>query len=335
MTDTRCKQFLNSKIFLSIVISMFIAVAHFTASVLGNYMHPLQITLQGDGPVFLISILINVITKKPFLPSPNEKMLTIASVVSTTTAITCIVASLTFISPFDSEAVICTNIIFTALFSSLFLKEIIDLFDIVALVLSIIGMYLIVQPSFIFQRAVEKVNTMNRIYGFLFALLASISIASMLISNRKIKNTASETLMVSTFALVFMVSLILTLSFGLLKRPNNVPMILYPMIITVSDLIGQYLLIKIVRVESALTVSIKVLINLPMILLLQLAILRMVPNLLSFSGSILIIISVVSIIFKDKILLRCKLKTDGILFKRLSDEDFVNENSPVLNGTEN
>lgn len=313
------KRCLNSGTFLSIVISATITCAHFTISILSKELSPMQVCVQSEVPIFILFVLANAIGKKPFWPPKGERVCSLIFASGTCIATISIICSLFYIAPYDSEAIISSNVIFTAILSAIFLGEFVDFVDILALLITLSGVLLISQPSFIFQRPGNRRSTADQMLGTFFGAISALSIAAMFVSNRKIKKTHSGTLIFIAYAMLSLISIIVMFALGSAHIPQTMRQVFLPVIVTVTDTITQLCVIRIGKLEAATYISIKLLLNLPMILVMQIIFLGLYPNTLSTVGSVLIVISVLIVSLKDNVLAYLSLERNGICFRRMGN----------------
>ncbi|CAM1309753.1 Uncharacterised protein at_DN0409 [Pycnogonum litorale] len=308
-----------------------LTLMHLFVSILTSEMHPFQISACSDTPAALIALSYCLITKTSLIPEPGERIYSAVYVISLSLTILSTDFSLFFVPPFDSEAIIATNIVFVAAVSSIFLGELIDFIDLTMICVSFIGVVLITQPSFLFQKADTTHSWFDkRFNGSMLALLASLSIATLMCANRRIRRTSPFTLMFAAYGLAGLFSCIAAISFGQFRvNLHSWTNIVLPILVTVTDLSAQYFIIRATQVETATSVSLIVMLNLPLILLLQLAFLRIVPDSYSFAGAAAITFVLLVTAVKPVAYRRYGIEQSGICLRRRREStQFADENAP-------
>ena len=193
----------------------------------------------------------------------------------------------------DARTLTAVQPVFVTFFAFLFLGEPCGLFDIVALLISILGMTLITHPSFIFNSDDAPVHSTQYYLGALAAILSMLSFSVCMIITRVIKKVDFAVISAWNGLVSCLPPLLLSLAIGTFKLPsaeNTLTIIL----IGVLSFAGQALGTLALQVEEAGPISLyRKTDDILVAFLIQMAYFQDYPDALKVIGSILIMSGVV------------------------------------------
>ena len=200
----------------------------------------------------------------------------------------------------DARVIFYTNPIYTAIFGRIFLKESITKFDIVATLLSLIGVVLIARPTFLFGSLGESAGSEHVWFPALMAVLSAVLSALSLILVRKLAQEVNARVVVFYFAAVgAVVSLCTSAIFGGLKYPDcGTHDIVYVITTGFIGYFAQLLTNKALTLEKAAVVALIRTVGIAVAFFLQLIFLGVVPSGLSIGGAILVLLCNIVIFIK-------------------------------------
>uniref|UniRef100_H2YTE1 EamA domain-containing protein n=1 Tax=Ciona savignyi TaxID=51511 RepID=H2YTE1_CIOSA len=129
----------------------------------------------------------------------------------------CVMSSLFFYLALDhlsaGDAVAISNCYFapTLLFARLFLKERIHPIQIVFVIASIVGVFLVARPDFIFDHvdSYQSTEGKDKVLGIVVSVLSNIFTSARLIVGRKLMNRASVAQLTTSFSLLTLISFVI------------------------------------------------------------------------------------------------------------------------------
>lgn len=180
----------------------YMAVSAFFFSLMGLLVKLLGQRLPSQELVFARSVLVLgfawVMLKRAGAPvwGQDKKWLTIRGLTGFT-ALSCFYYAVTHLPLADATLIMYTNPVMTGILAAVFLKEAIDRTDVVGLLLSLLGVVLVAQPSFLFAR-----STHLDPFAVLVALAGAFFAAVSYVIVRKLRQTEHELTVVFYFPLV-------------------------------------------------------------------------------------------------------------------------------------
>ncbi|CAM1309752.1 Uncharacterised protein at_DN1493 [Pycnogonum litorale] len=316
----------KSGIFIALIGTMLFTVSHLFIRILSSELHPLQITAQAELLIPFLALFFLAYTKTSVKPEKSEIKYLVAYSLSLSSAVLCVNCSFFFISPFDSEAIIGTNVIFTVVLAAVFLKEVIDLLDVVTVIISCSGIVFVAQPSFLFHRH-QTTSEKFRLYGSILAVCASISISLTMCINRRIVKTNTFVVLFYGYVLLVTLSFASAFAAGVIKVSKTPKTYVYLLLISLCDSSSQFMLIQALKLEDATPISLVGVLNQPLILILQMIFLNLIPNKFSFIGSAIICSAFLFYSFKEKFLDYFGLEVRGICIRKKDTRDLSDSSS--------
>lgn len=180
----------------------YMAVSAFFFSLMGLLVKLLGQRLPSQELVFARSVLVLVFAwvmlRRAGAPvwGQDKKWLTIRGLTGFT-ALSCFYYAVTHLPLADATLIMYTNPVLTGILAAVFLREKIDLSDGVGLLLSLLGVVLVAQPSFLFARSaqLEPVAVLIAMAGAFFAAISYVIV-------RKLRQSEHELTVVFYFPLV-------------------------------------------------------------------------------------------------------------------------------------
>lgn len=202
----------------------------------------------------------------------------------------------------DASVIIFSTPVFVAIFARLFLKEPCGLFNVVTVILTLIGVLLITRPSSIFGNSVpslidEQINETDKnvyaIWGPVSALSSTLFGASAYVTLRALKGLHFSVVMTNfgSFALVY--TMAVTWSVGALCWPYCGTQRWLVIALGVFSFLGQILLTIALQLEQAGPVAIARSADIVFAFIWQVMFFKEVPNGYSIAGAILVTSSVI------------------------------------------
>ena len=134
--------------------------------------------------------------------------------------------SLSYISFTDSQAILFSAPVFTAMFACVLLKEPFGIFNVVTSIITIIGVFLIARPTFLFppESIVDVFSPEDRIIGLIFAVVGLFTISYVYICMRQLQKTPTNAVIVyfSIFC-IFAGSLTMNINVFVTGKPIVLP----------------------------------------------------------------------------------------------------------------
>ncbi|CAM1294066.1 Uncharacterised protein r2_g331 [Pycnogonum litorale] len=207
--------------------------------------------------------------------------------------------SLAYIPPLDSSCIYNFQSVFMLLIGCIFLKERLLAYEIVMVISITAGVVFVCQPEFLFNE-LSRDNSSGRFIGIVLGICSSLSSS---IGNAILRHMKETPLSVFNYVLGI-IGAAMTVIFltGNLKTPTTIFGIMCLISSGVIGCAGRCLLQYALKIEQATLVVAILPIELVFSALIQSVFLGIVPNILSISGSVLIITSVILLSLKSYIL---------------------------------
>ena len=328
------KQAIKNKFssYYGIIYGLISALCLSTSTVLtkkANFFHGSETALLRYIIQLIIMILMGVISKNNLLgPKESRKTLIIRGICGSIAMIS-LNYSIKLINPSDTSALMRLNIVIIPIFARFFIKEKFGLFNFMPLVMSILGVFFIAQPSFLFKKISQLKNFNNcsfnltychglssnedqqlqRIFGIIFGLLTAFFSAFVTVLMKKLTNKKVHFSIVIVYAsyvglpISFLISLVTFLSdkqIHDMTLVQDLPSILYQIGFAVmAGILGvcsQVLMNFSLKYEDSSKVSIIRATDLFYSFLFQYLILNIKPNLFSIFGACMILFATLLII---------------------------------------
>lgn len=200
----------------------------------------------------------------------------------------------------DASVIIFSTPVFVAIFARLFLKEPCGLFNVITVILTLIGVVLITRPSAIFGDSVpslvdEQITDLDKNYGVwgpVSALMSTLFGASAYVTLRALKGLHFSIVMTNFggFALVY--TMIVTWSLGALCWPYCGSDRWLVIALGIFSFLGQILLTLSLQMEQAGPVAIARSADIVFAFIWQIMFFKEVPNGYSIAGAVLVTSSV-------------------------------------------
>lgn len=253
-------------------------------------------------PVYMICTFLLLLYARVRPPSDYRNYIWLLGSGSVQASNTCLfVFSLIYLPVGDTVTVFYTAVIQVGFFSRIILKEPLRLFDVVFALLALAGVIFIARPPFLFRSNDQTSYVDVTIYGVLFALFGSSSLALHSVFNRKL-----STLGVNSFFCMFCNSTMAVRTSGVITlilqrwRWPTVHEMVYVMLAGVSYALGHLTLFYALKVETATVVNVILTSDIILIFVLQAIFLHLLPYWTSYIGATLIFMACIGITLKSK-----------------------------------
>ena len=311
---------LLASLFLSLAIILTKRASFFTASDIGAFRYIVQ---------FVLMIVVAYFNKQNLLgPKDMRKMLLIRGLMGTIGMLTSFY-SIKLIDPSDSAALLHLSIVIVPIISRVFLKEKFKIINLFSLIMSIFGVFLIAQPSFLFKQkfdfnfqnncnltitncshsSANQDISLKKILGISIGLVTPFITAFVVVILKKLANNKVHYSIAVIYPAYVGVptSLLLSLVMFLtgarkndMKLIEDVPSILYQVAFALSSgifgVFSQIFMILSLKYEETSKILIVRSTDLLLIFLFQHLILSVYPNLFSIIGACLILFSTLLIL---------------------------------------
>lgn len=203
----------------------------------------------------------------------------------------------------DASVIIFSTPVFVAIFARLFLKEPCGLFNVLTVILTLIGVVLITRPSSIFGDSVpslvdEQINDADKNYGVwgpVAALSSTLFAANAYVTLRALKGLHYSVVMTNFGAFALVYTMGVTWSLGALCWPYCGSDRWLVIALGVFSFLGQILLTLSLQMEQAGPVAIARSADIVFAFIWQILFFKEVPNGYSIAGAVLVTSSVVLI----------------------------------------
>ena len=230
-------------------------------------------------------------------PWKKSKLLVLRGIIGVT-AMSLVVYSIKHMNLADARVIFYTSPIYTAIFGRIFLKESITKFDIVATLLSLIGIVLIARPTFLFGS--DSSGSNHVWFPTLLSVLAAVANALTIILVRKVAQQVKTRVVVFYFSFIgSIIGLCAAIISGGMKYPDCGTYDTYYIIVNAFlGYIAQLFATKALQLEKASVVALVRTVGIAIAFFLQLIFLGIAPTGLSIGGAILVLLCNVVIFIK-------------------------------------
>lgn len=232
-----------------------------------------------------------------FYPWKKSKLLVLRGIIGVT-AMSLVVYSIKHMNLADARVIFYTSPIYTAIFGRIFLKESITKFDIVATLLSLIGIVLIARPTFLFGS--DSSGSNHVWFPTLLSVLAAVANALTIILVRKVAQQVKTRVVVFYFSFIgSIIGLCAAIISGGMKYPDcGTYDAFYIIVNAFLGYIAQLFSTKALQLEKASVVALVRTVGIAIAFFLQLIFLGIAPTGLSIGGAILVLLCNVVIFIK-------------------------------------
>lgn len=253
----------------------------------------IRLTLQA-----VLSLPAMIFLKDRFIYPWKKSVLLVLRGIIGVTAMSLVVYSIKHMDLADARVIFYTSPIYTAIFGRIFLKESITKFDIVATLLSLIGIVLIARPTFLFGS--DSAGSNQVWFPTLLAVFAAVANALTIIVVRKISQQVEIRVVVFYFSFIgSIISLCASIISGGMKYPDcGTHDTLYIIAGAFIGYVAQLFVTKALQLERASVVALVRTVGIAMAFFLQLIFLGIAPTGLSIGGAILVLLCNVVIFIK-------------------------------------
>lgn len=178
---------------LALLSGFFFATASFTVEVSGGVDPAFIVTTRSLMQLIFFLPLV-IFFKEPIHGVEGER---IALLERSVFGYTCFVLSyyaLDYISLTDSSAIIFSAPVFTSVMACIFLKEACGVFQLISIIITIIGVFMIARPSFLFDvdTLSDVFSVEDRLTGVIMCVLCCLAVSYTYISMRKLQKTPTN-----------------------------------------------------------------------------------------------------------------------------------------------
>ena len=180
----------------------YMALSAFFFSIMGALVKLVGQRLPSQEIVFFRSLLVLIfayamIKRAGVHPWGNDKKWLVVRGLTGFAALSCFYYGVTHLPLADATLIMYTNPVFTAVFAAIFLGEALEPIDVVGVVLSLVGVVLIAEPSFIFGGAsrLEPLSVAIALGGAVFSAISYVIV-------RKLRRSEHALVVVFYFPLI-------------------------------------------------------------------------------------------------------------------------------------
>jgi drug/metabolite transporter (DMT)-like permease len=202
--------------------------------------------------------------------------------------------SLSYVSLSDASAIAFSAPVFVSIFACVLLKEPCGVFQITTIVCTLVGVFLIARPSFIFgSEAGDKLfSVTDRIIGTSLSFLTALTMAYTFVVIRRLQQTPTTTVInfFSMFTIVAGTVVVLILKYAT-SFPVRMPAqkdIIFLFINGMCGVVGQGFLVISLKIEQAGLVSLTRTFDIVMAFIYQVACLNQEAELMSIIGAVIV-----------------------------------------------
>lgn len=307
MEDSRCRYGNQSHVkfkyhcpYLGLLLATISSLFFSLCSAIVKWMvdvDPMELATCRFVGVLLPTIPIVIYCKEKPFPKGKRLMLILRSFVGTTGLMLSFYAFRNMPLA-DANVIVFSVPVFVAIFARLFLKEPCGMFNVVTVVLTLIGVVLITRPPILFNELVPPLassneNAKSNIWGAVAAFAATLFGANVYILLRALKGLHFSVIMTNFGSFALVQTLLVTYLLGTLCIPKcGIDRILI-VALAFFSFGGQILLTLALQLEQAGPVAIARSADIVFAFIWQIVFFKEVPNIYSVAGAILVTSSVI------------------------------------------
>ncbi|XP_067015750.2 solute carrier family 35 member G1 isoform X2 [Anabrus simplex] len=282
---------------LATLSSLFFSLCSVIVKWLVN-VHPMELAACRFVGVLLPALPIVLYRKEAPFPKGRRVMLLLRSFVGTTGLMLSFYA-FRHMPLADANVVVFSVPVFVAIFARLFLKEPCGLFNVISVILTLIGVVLITRPPLLFGHSVpalaspEDTNNSSDLWGAVAAFSATLFGANAYVLLRALKGLHFSVIMTNFGCFALMQTLLVTWALGALCIPQCGWDRIMVVALALFSFGGQILLTLALQLEQAGPVAIARSADIVFAFVWQVLFFQEVPNRYSIGGAILVTSSVV------------------------------------------
>lgn len=199
----------------------------------------------------------------------------------------------------DASVIIFSSPVFVAIFARVFLKELCGIFNVVTVILTLIGVILITRPTILFGNSVPSlideqiIDKHFGIWGPVAALSATLFGANAYVLLRALKGLHFSVIMTNFGAFALCYTILITWYLGVLCWPQCGTDRLLVIALAIFSFLGQILLTIALQIEQAGPVAIARSADIVFAFIWQVMFFKEVPNGYSIIGAFLVVCSVI------------------------------------------
>lgn len=277
---------------LATLSSFFFSLCSLIVKSLDN-VNPIQLVMFRFIGVLIPTIPIVVYTEQPVFPQGSRRKLVMRSIVG-------IIGMMTSFYAFqklplgESSVIVYSSPAFVTLYAKKFLKQPSSRWEVVAIALTVIGVSLIVYPTFDFVSPIHTIPYEEHIYN----LACGLAFISMLFSSaacvivRNLKALHFSVLMTNDGVIGFILTIVVLYLFGAICMPTCGTERVLIVCLALSSYLGQVLLTMALQMEEVGFVTIARSADILFACVWQLLFFDELPTILALIGGCLVIISI-------------------------------------------
>lgn len=211
--------------------------------------------------------------------------------------------SFLYIPVADASVIFNSSPLIVLIASFLWLKEDIGKFDIINIIVTLLGVLFVCQPTFLFDTAPNTGHLSNSWIGYLCAMVTSIFAGLVMVLIRKVHGTATPGILIIQGLIVMAVSLPVNVFTTNVFDPSNGSEWLYLFGAAIVSSSARGFLTLALSYEKATIVAPLMTLEILFTLIFQITLYNIYPTAIGIVGTILVVCSVIAISVKSKILL--------------------------------
>lgn len=244
-----------------------------------------------------------------------------------------------YIPLLDSFVLCNSQPVFAAIIAWLWLKEKLALYDLGIIILTLVGVVIACQPTFIFGNEIDDIDPISRAIGSAYGVATAIFMAITTCITRKVKTTPSQLVVYMQGIGGVVIGFVGGLAMGqLFINPGITDVQIVALVFAgILGFIARCLFAFAVQTEEATLISVIQTMEIPFSFIVQLVMLNTYPNSLSVIGAIIVMVGTALLAAKKNVKNKAKFLRDSfkerirpIIVKRNNIKYDDTENQPVL-----
>ncbi|CAB3219852.1 unnamed protein product [Arctia plantaginis] len=277
---------------LATLSSLFFSLCSVIVKSLDN-IHPMQLAMFRFVGVLLPTVPIVIYTEQPIFPEKKRLLLVSRSLVGTF-GLAFSFYAFHYMPLADASVIVFSVPVFVALFARIILKEPCGIWNVISIVLTLIGVILITHPPFLFgdDPDAEHNPKYDSTRGAIAAFLSTIIGANAYVLLRMLKGLHFSVIMTNFGAIAILQTFLYSLIFGVLCMPNCGTERILVVCLALFSYLGQILLTMSLQMEQAGPVAIARSADIVFAFFWQVMFFNEIPGKFSICGAVLVLSSV-------------------------------------------
>lgn len=278
---------------LAMLSSLFFSLCSVIVKSLVN-IDPLELAMFRFIGVLLPTVPIVIYTEHPIFPQGKRLLLILRSVVGTLGLMFSFFA-FRHMPLADASVIVFSVPVFVAIFARVFLKEPCGIWNVISIILTLIGVLLITHPPFLFgdDSNKERSDNVRSLMGASAAFVSTIFGANAYVFLRLLKGLHFSVIMTNFGAIAILMTLMYSFIFGILCMPNCGTERFLVVCLALFSYLGQILLTMSLQMEQAGPVAIARSADIVFAFFWQVMFFNEIPSKYSVCGAVLVLSSVI------------------------------------------